>query len=57
MPIGVFLTAREIMDLLGIKSKETLRKNYLNPLIEEGYLVLEYPDKPTSKNQRYKRIQ
>ena len=57
MPIGVFLTAHEIMDLLGIKSKETLRKNYLYPLIEEGYLVLEYPDKPTSKNQRYKRIQ
>ena len=56
MPIGVFLTANEIMDLLGLKSKETLRKNYLNPLIEEGYVVLEYPDKPTSKNQRYKRI-
>ena len=56
MPVGVFLSANEIMDLLGLKSKETLRKNYLNPVIEEGYVVLEYPDKPTSKNQRYKRI-
>ena len=56
MPIGVYLTAIEIMDLLGLKSKETFRKNYLNPVIEEGYVVLEYPDKPTSKNQRYKRI-
>ena len=56
MPIGVFLTASEIMDLLGLKSKETLRKNYLNPLIKEEYVVLEYPDKPTSRNQRYKRI-
>lgn len=55
MPIGVFLTANEIMDLLGLKSKETLRKNYLNPVIDEGYVVLEYPNKPTSKNQRYKR--
>ena len=56
MPVGVFLTAKEVMDLLGLKSKETFRKNYLNPVIEEGYLILEYPDKLTSKNQRYKRI-
>ena len=56
MPIGMFLTANEIMGLLGLKSKETLRKNYLNPVIENGYVILEYPDKPTSKNQRYKRI-
>ena len=56
MPIENWLTANEIMDLLGLKSKETLRKNYLNPAIEKGYLILEYPDKPTSKNQRYKRL-
>ena len=56
IPIGVFMTANEIMNLLGLKSKETLRKNYLNPVIEKGYLILEYPSKPTSKNQRYKRI-
>ena len=56
IPIGVFMTANEIMDLLGLKSKETLRKNYLNPVIEKGHLILEYPSKPTSKNQRYKRI-
>lgn len=56
MPIGVFMTANEILGLLGLKSKETSRKNYLNPAIEEGYLILEYPSKPTSKNQRYERI-
>lgn len=56
MPINAYLTANEIMDLLQLKSKETLRKNYLNPLISDGYIVLEYPDKPTSRNQRYKRI-
>jgi hypothetical protein len=39
------------MDLLGLKSKETLRKNYLDPVIDEGYVVLEYPDKPTSKTR------
>ena len=56
MPIDVFLTANEIMNMLGLKSKETFRKNYLNPVIENKYVTLEFPDKPTSKNQRYKRI-
>lgn len=56
MPIGVFMSANEIMYLLGLKSKETLRKNYLHPLIDNGYVILEHPSKPTSKNQRYKRI-
>ena len=51
-----WLTANEIMSLLRLKSKETLRKNYLNPAIKKGYLVLEYPEKPTSKNQRYKKL-
>ncbi len=56
VPLGAFLSANEIMGLLGLKSKETLRKNYLNPMIAEGYVILEYPEKPTSRNQRYKRV-
>ncbi|MCR5347989.1 MAG: Fic family protein [Bacilli bacterium] len=56
MPQGVYLTASEILSLLHLKSKETLRKNYLDPAIKNGQIVLEYPDKPTSKNQRYKRV-
>lgn len=47
------MTANEIMNKLGIKSKETLRTVYLNPAIEEGAVALTIPDKPTSKNQRY----
>ncbi|MGM9813545.1 MAG: Fic family protein [Candidatus Enteromonas sp.] len=56
MPIETWLTAKEILGLLKIKSKETLRKNYLSPLIGQGHIVLELPDKPTSRNQRYKRV-
>ena len=56
MPDGVYLTASEILGLLHLKSKETLRKNYLDPGIKNGQIVLEYPDKPTSKNQRYKKV-
>lgn len=51
---GVWYTSNQILELLGLKSKETLRKNYLNPAIENHLLVLEFPEKPTSKNQRYK---
>ena len=47
------LTANEIMNKLGIKSKETLRTTYLDPAIEEGVVALTIPDKPTSKNQMY----
>ena len=56
MPDGVYLTASEILGLLHLKSKETLRKNYLDPGIKNGQIILEYPDKPTSKNQRYKKV-
>ena len=47
------LTANEIMKRLGIKSKETLRKTYLDPAIENGLVRMTIPDKPNSKNQRY----
>ena len=53
MDDGVLMSANEIMERLGIKSKETLRANYLNPAIENGLVKLAMPDKPTSKNQRY----
>ena len=47
------LTANEIMQRLGIKSKETLRATYIDPAIKEGVVALTIPDKPTSKNQMY----
>ena len=50
------MTANEIMEKLGIKSKETLRTTYLDPAIEEGVVVLTIPDKPTSKNQMYYKV-
>lgn len=47
------ISANEIMDRLGIKSKETLRASYLNPAIENGLIKMTIPDKPNSKNQKY----
>lgn len=56
MDEGVLMSANEIMEKLGIKSKETLRANYLNPAIENGLVKLSMPDKPTSKNQKYYKV-
>lgn len=56
METNIPLTAKEIMTKLGIKSKETLRKQYLNPAIEKGLINLTNQDSPTSKNQRYYKI-
>jgi Fic family protein len=53
MEYDVPYTSNTIMELLGLKSKETLRKNYLNPAIEMGLIRMTLPDKPNSKNQRY----
>lgn len=56
MEYNIPMTANEIMDKLGIKSKETLRGAYLDPAIKEGVVALTIPDKPTSKNQMYYKI-
>ena len=56
METDVGLSAYEIMDRLNLKSKETFRKNYMDPAIECGFVNLTIPDKPTSKNQKYYKI-
>lgn len=42
-----------LMEMLGLKSRETFRKNYLDPALSAGLVVRTIPDKPNSKNQRY----
>ncbi len=53
MEYDVPYTSNDILRRLGLKSKETLRKNYLNPAIELGLVRMSLPDKPNSRNQRY----
>ena len=53
MEPGIPLSANEIMIRLKIKSKETLRTSYLNPVIENGLVRMTLPDKPNNKNQKY----
>lgn len=56
MEYDVPYTARSIMGALGLKSRETFRKNYMNPALDERLVVMTIPDKPNSRNQRYVKI-
>ncbi len=53
MEYDVPYTAAQIMSALGLKSKENLRKLYINPALEKGLIVMGLPNKPTSRNQTY----
>lgn len=44
----------ELQELLGLRDRKSFRKNYIEPAIKEGYIEMTLPDKPTSKNQRYR---
>lgn len=50
------MTALELMEKLGLKSRVSFRKNYLQPALEAGLIGMTEPDKPTSRNQRYFKI-
>ena len=50
---NVPLSANEIMTRLNIKSKNTLRNQYLHPAIKQGLIKLTIPDKPNSSKQAY----
>ncbi|MCD7797029.1 MAG: hypothetical protein LUG95_05335 [Clostridiales bacterium] len=56
MEFDISYSANEIMAKLGLKSKETFRKNYMNPALERGVVKMTIPDKPNSKNQRYVKV-
>ncbi len=49
-------TAKALMQKLGLKSKESFRRNYLHPAEELNLIKMTIPDKPSSRNQRYMRV-
>lgn len=55
MEPGIPYTATSLMERLALHSRETFRKNYLNPAMELGMVSMTIPDKPQSRNQRYVR--
>lgn len=55
MKYDVAYTAKELMELLDLKSRSSFRENYLLPALKGGYVEMTLPDKPNSRNQRYIR--
>lgn len=49
-------TALQLMEKLGLKSRDNFRKQYLNPALERGLVVMGIPEKPRSRNQTYIRV-
>lgn len=49
-------SAKELMEKLNLKSRNSFRDNYLRPAIEAGLIGMTLPDKPTSKNQMYYKL-
>ena len=50
------MTAAELMEKLGLKSRASFRKNYLQPALEAGLIAMTDPESPTNRNQRYYKI-
>ena len=56
MEYDIPYTAAALMKELGLKSRETFRKNYMHPAIAMGAVRMTLPDKPNSRNQRYVKV-
>ncbi len=44
----------EIMNIMGFKDKKNFVKNILRPAIDTGLIEMTIPDKPNSRNQKYR---
>lgn len=42
-----------MMKFVGLKDKKNFAKNYINPLLEAGVIVMTNPEKPRSHAQKY----
>ena len=48
------MSRTELMRKLNLKHSFNFRKNYLEPSMKDGYIEMTIPNKPNSKNQKYR---
>ena len=48
------MSRQEVLTALGLRNLGNLRKRYLKPCLEEGWIEMTIPDKPSSVNQRFR---
>ena len=51
------MSGTEIRDKLGLKNADHFRKAYIVPALVKGFIEMTIPDKPTSRNQKYRLTQ
>ena len=49
------LSSNELMARVGLAHRGTFRKNYLQPAMDMGLVEMTVPDKPNSRNQKYRK--
>ena len=49
-------SAREILEHIGYSYHPTHISKYIKPLLELGFIEMTEPDKPNSKNQKYRKL-
>ncbi|MEN6488658.1 MAG: Fic family protein [Smithella sp.] len=49
------LSAGEIMKHMGLKNRPAFWKTYLQPALNSQLIEMTLPDKPNSKNQKYRK--
>lgn len=54
MEEDVYYSTEELMNILNLKSRNNFRDLYIKPGIKLNIIEMKYPDKPTSKNQKYR---
>ena len=48
------MTRQHLQEALGLKHEDHFRKAYLSPALQAGLIEMTIPDKPHSRNQRYR---
>ncbi|MFC2453216.1 MAG: Fic family protein, partial [Tannerella forsythia] len=44
----------EMMEFVGLRNRDHFHKKYLRPLLEQEKIEMTIPEKPQSKNQKYR---
>ena len=50
------LSAKELMERVGLKHRPTFRENYLLPALEQKLIEMTFPEKPNSSKQKYRKF-
>jgi ATP-dependent DNA helicase RecG len=53
--LDTWTKSEDLFENMGLSNHSTNRKKYLEPLLKNGWISMEYPQSPTHPDQRYKR--